>query len=243
MTSAGSSKRKRSSASGSKRRKKARYTSWRSRAPRPSLRDEPLQVQTFTWDSDQAFNEGGRVTLLTAFSRGSGENQRKFQETITYKVGLNLGVTASGNVQKYCIASQPMCWLVWDKTPGTTNLTPSDIFDVPAGLIRWPSTWKVKRSESLRFVVKRRWPFDLAVNGSQFDGDYSKLPVPNCRNLLTLSRFAKALGVVTEWKDTDGSASSDIKGGALYLVLAPANGVVFVARGVIKVYFKSVGNQ
>ncbi|WOF76323.1 capsid protein [Bothriochloa barbinodis associated virus] len=243
MTSGTSSKRKRSSTVTGKRRKKARSSGWRPRVPRAVLRDEPLQVQTFTWSEDQGFNEGGRVLNLTAFSRGSGENQRKSQETITYKVGLNLGVTASANVQQYCIPSVPVCWLVWDKTPGTTTLRPDDIFDVPTGLVRWPSTWKVKRTDSKRYVVKRRWPFELAVNGSKFDGDYSKLPVPNCKNLVTLNRFAKGLGVVTEWKDTDGSAASDIKGGALYLVMAPANGIVFTARGVIKVYFKSVGNQ
>nr|AFN80576.1 capsid protein [Paspalum striate mosaic virus] len=238
---AASSKRKRGSTSATKRRKKPRYTKWTS--ARISNRDA-LQVQTFTWGEDHAFNAGGRAILLTAFTRGSAENQRKSQETITYKVSINLGVSASATVLKYCCKSQPLCWLVYDKCPtGITDLTPSDIFDVPSGLQNWPSTWKVKREASHRFVVKRRWPFTLSCNGSTFQKDYTNLPVCNTDNLVSVTRFAKGLGVRTEWKDTTTAEASDIKGGALYLVVAPANGLVFTARGVIKVYFKSVGNQ
>ncbi|ADT91303.1 coat protein [Bromus catharticus striate mosaic virus] len=238
MTS--SSKRKRGSGK-TKTRKKARYTKWTS--SRTTSAADSLQVQTFLWAEDQSFNTGGGCRLLTSFTRGSGENQRKSQETITYKVAVNLGISASTTVQKYCLTSHPICWLVYDKTPGIADLTPTDIFDVPTGLNNWPSTWKVKREASHRFVVKRRWPFRLSVNGSTFSADYTKLPVPNTDNLCTINRFAKGLGVRTEWKDTVSADASDIKGGALYIVLAPANGLVFTARGVIKVYFKSVGNQ
>ncbi|AFN80560.1 capsid protein [Digitaria ciliaris striate mosaic virus] len=237
-----SSKRKRGSSSAGKRRKKPRYTKWT--GSRSSASQDALQVQTFQYAEDQAFNAGGRALLLTAFTRGSAENQRKSQETITYKVSVSLGVSASSTVQKYCVKSQPICWLVYDKTPtGIADLVPSDIFDVPSGLTNWPCTWKVKREVSHRFVVKRRWPFTLSCNGSTFTADYTKLPVPNTDNLVSVNRFAKGLGVRTEWKDTVSAEASDIKGGALYIVLAPANGVVFTARGVIKVYFKSVGNQ
>ncbi|ADN93258.1 coat protein [Digitaria didactyla striate mosaic virus] len=241
MSPAGSYKRKRSAASSSATPKRRRV--YKQAVSRPLSRREPLQVQDFTWEQDSAFNAGGSAYLLTSYARGSAENQRKTAETITYKVAINLGVAISGTMQQYCVSSRPVCWLVYDAAPSGTAVTAQEIFGFPDGLKNWPTTWKVARSVSHRFIVKRRWVFTLESNGSNFATGYSSNPCAIPQSLPVLNKFAKQLGVRTEWKNTAGGDFGDIKSGALYLVLAPANGLTFVARGNIRMYFKSVGNQ
>nr|AFN80690.1 capsid protein [Chloris striate mosaic virus] len=241
MSPASSWKRKRPSSSSAQASKKRRV--YRPAVSRSLARREPLQVQDFVWDTDVAFNRGGGCYLLTSYARGSAENQRKTAETITYKVAVNLGCAISGTMQQYCISSRPVCWLVYDASPTGSAVTPKDIFGYPEGLVNWPTTWKVARAVSHRFIVKRRWVFTMESNGSRFDRDYTNLPAAIPQSLPVLNKFAKQLGVRTEWKNAEGGDFGDIKSGALYLVMAPANGAVFVARGNVRVYFKSVGNQ
>ena len=57
------------------------------------------------------------------------------------------------------------------------------------------------------------------------------------------NRFIKGLGVRTEWKNSTSGDIADIKAGALYLVIAPSNGVTLNVYARFKMYFKSIGNQ
>jgi hypothetical protein len=122
--------------------------------------------------------------------------------------------------------------------PGT-----SEIFDQ---LFKdYPSTWKVQRNVSNRFIVKRRFAVTVEANGvdptkSQSSSYYGPGPCNQCK---TLNKFIKRLGCATEWKNNSTGDVGDIKEGALYFIVAPSMGTKINVYGKFRLYFKSVGNQ
>lgn len=234
-------KRRKTNSAALKRAYEAADAYIRSRVVRPSL-----QVINYKWTSNGigvSFNQGGATYLVTAYARGSGEDQRKGAETLTYKMGIDLAIRPQDAVMKYCNYSNPFGFLVYDSQPDGTKPEPKNIFDIGTGFEDHPCTWKVQRALCNRFVVKRRWAFKLQTNGATASVDYSNKPINPCMTNVYFHKFVKRLGVRTEWKNTTGGDIGDIQKGALYFIMAPASGVAFVAKGNIRMYYKSVGNQ
>ncbi|AIT39767.1 capsid protein [Switchgrass mosaic-associated virus 1] len=214
----------------------------RRRDGRPSL-----QVINYTWKNDGSavtIGNGGGVYLLTEFPRGDAEDQRHTGETLTYKVSLNLQFAVQEDYRKYCNRAQNMVFLVYDAQPTGTNPKITDIFHIAASqFFPIPATWMVSRENSHRFVIKRKWMFITEVNGSGTAKDYTNAPCYPAHFSLIFKRFVQRLGVRTEWKNSTEGGIGAISKGAMYLIIAPGNGMPLEARGNIRLYFKSIGNQ
>ncbi|ABZ03978.1 coat protein [Sugarcane streak virus] len=208
---------------------------------RPSLQIQTLQAAGQTMISVPS---GGVCELLGTFSRGSDEGNRHTNETVIYKVSLDYHFVATAASCKYSSIGTGVVWLVYDAQPSGNAPTVKDIFPHPDTLTAFPYTWKVGREVCHRFVVKRRYTFTMEVNGrigSDVPGSTSCWPP--CRRNIYFHKFVTGLGVKTEWKNTTGGDVGDIKKGALYIVVAPGNGLEFTVHGNARLYFKSVGNQ
>ncbi|ASA49173.1 capsid protein [Rice latent virus 2] len=157
----------------------------------------------------------GEVRIITGYSRGSDEQSRHTNETITYKLSLDLYVTVDTECQKYVGKGVAVAWLVYDAQPTGEMPAASTIFPHVADMATAPCTWKVGREVCHRFVVKRRWVITLETNGrvagTVFQGANG---VPPCNRTVYFHKFCKRLGVRTEWKNTSGGSIGDIKTGA-----------------------------
>lgn len=208
---------------------------------RPSLQIQEL-VQT--GNSKLEVKNGGSCLLLGTFSRGADEGQRHTNETMIYKVAIDMHFSVTAAAAAYSNQGTGVVWLIYDAQPNGTQPTLKDIFAYDASQVAWPYLWKVSREACHRFVVKRRYTFHLETNGRRND----EVPPQNavwtpCRTSCYFHKFAKGLGVRTEWKNnTDGGIGS-IKKGALYFAIAPGNGIEFNLFGRNRLYFKSIGNQ
>nr|QOK63151.1 coat protein [Wheat dwarf India virus] len=231
------SKRKRLRSSGSK----GSATKLRKLPVRPSLQIQSLYYTLTTYVD---FKTGGESYLMASYARGSDEGERHTNETMTYKAALNLHLSASSDACKYSNTGTGCIWLIYDAQPTGNKPSPKDIFGYSDSLNSWPTTWMVSREQCHRFVVKRRLTFTLETNGRlASDVPPSNVVWPPCKKSINFHKFAKGLGVRTEWKNkTDGGIGS-IKKGALYFVIAPGNGVEGRMFGTIRMYFKSIGNQ
>ncbi|AAA47829.1 27.2 kDa orf [Sugarcane streak virus - [Natal]] len=242
-------KRKRSDETGRRKRssgvKQGRTSAARAgsavRRTRPSLQIQTLQA---AGTSMIEVPSGGVCDLLGSFSRGSDEGNRHTNETVIYKVALDYHFIATAAACKYSSIGTGVVWLVYDAQPSGNPPTVKDIFPHPDTLTAFPYTWKVGREVCHRFVVKRRWTFTMEVNGRiGSDIPPSTSCWPPCRKNIYFHKFVTGLGVKTEWKNTTGGEVGDIKKGALYIVIAPGNGLDFTVHGNARLYFKSVGNQ
>nr|WKU84279.1 coat protein [Sugarcane streak Reunion virus]WKU84420.1 coat protein [Sugarcane streak Reunion virus]WKU84424.1 coat protein [Sugarcane streak Reunion virus]WKU84428.1 coat protein [Sugarcane streak Reunion virus]WKU84432.1 coat protein [Sugarcane streak Reunion virus] len=230
--------------------KRARPKAGRTSAARPGTavrRVRPaLQIQTLQAAGTSMITvpSGGVCDILGSYSRGSDECNRHTNETVTYKVALDYHFVASAAACKYSSIGTGVVWLVYDAQPQGNCPTVKDIFPHPDTLSAFPYTWKVGREVCHRFVVKRRWTFTMEVNG-RIGSDVPPATAvwPPCRKNIYFHKFVTGLGVKTEWKNTTGGEVGDIKKGALYIVIAPGNGLDFTVHGNARLYFKSVGNQ
>ncbi|WKZ08267.1 coat protein [Urochloa decumbens associated virus] len=231
--------------SASRRRVRPR-TSYVPRGPRRN-RLPSLQVDQDVYAATTAINvdtHGAKIGLVTNFLRGTSEDARHTNETILYKMSLDFYIMVNEVHQVYSGKSVCCCWLVYDAQPSGVEPEGNTIFYYNSDLRSQPTTWKVGREVCHRFVVKRRWVFTLETNGYKAG---TVLPgntgVPPCNRSIYFHKFCKRLGVRTEWKNSSGGTLGDIKTGALYLVFAPGNAMGFKVQGVVRKYFKSVGNQ
>nr|APZ85941.1 capsid protein [Maize streak virus] len=212
-----------------------------SKADRPSLQIQTLQHAGTTMITVPS---GGVCDLINTYARGSDEGNRHTSETLTYKIAIDYHFVADAAACRYSNTGTGVMWLVYDTTPGGQAPTPQTIFAYPDTLKAWPATWKVSRELCHRFVVKRRWLFNMETDGRIG----SDIPPSNaswkpCKRNIYFHKFTSGVGVRTQWKNvTDGGVGA-IQRGALYMVIAPGNGLTFTAHGQTRLYFKSVGNQ
>nr|AFJ15133.1 capsid protein [Maize streak Reunion virus] len=216
------------------------------RVPRNPRVRPSLQIQTITNGSSSMVpvKQPGYCGLLGTYSRGSDENQRHTSETMTYKIALDLHFSITSAAAAYSNSGTGVLWLIYDSQPNGAQPTLKDIFAYEDSLVAWPYTWKVSREVCHRFVVKRRYTFTLESNGRRNDEQPPSNSVwPPCKTHLYFHKFAKGLGVRTEWKNDTAGSVGNIKKGALYIGIAPGNGVEFNVFGKTRLYFKSIGNQ
>ncbi|AAC98085.1 coat protein [Sugarcane streak Egypt virus - [Man]] len=226
-------------------KKKPERTSAARAGPSRRIRP-PLQIATFVaaGQSMVSVPSGGVCELLGSYARGADEANRHTNETVTYKVALDYHFVATAAACKYSSIGTGVAWLVYDAQPTGNTPTTKDIFGYSDSLVAFPYTWKVSREVCHRFVVKRRCTFTMETDGRIG----SDVPPANtswspCKRAIYFHKFFTGLGVKTEWKNlTDGGVGA-IKKGALYLVIAPGNGLEFTCHGQARLYFKSVGNQ
>ncbi|AHM88322.1 capsid protein [Axonopus compressus streak virus] len=161
---------------------------------------------------------GADVSLLTNFLRGTSEDARHTNETILYKLSLDLYIMVDDVHQVYSGKSVCCCWLVYDAQPTGALPDGSSIFSYNADLLSQPAVWKVGREVCHRFVVKRRWVFTLETNGCKagtlFTNTAGTMGIPPCNRSIYFHKFCKRLGVRTEWKNSSGGTIGDIKTGA-----------------------------
>ncbi|ACY08852.1 coat protein [Saccharum streak virus] len=211
------------------------------RGPRPALQIATYQA---AGTSMVTVPSGGVCELLATYARGSDEGNRHTNETITYKVALDYHFVASSAACRYSSIGVGVVWLVYDAQPSGNAPQVTDIFPHPDSLAAFPYTWKVGREVCHRFVVKRRWTFTMETDGRiGSDIPRSTDSWPPCKRSIYFHKFATGLGVKTEWKNLADGGVGSIKKGALYIVIAPGNGLEFTAHGNARLYFKSVGNQ
>nr|QBO56215.1 coat protein [Maize streak dwarfing virus]QBO56219.1 coat protein [Maize streak dwarfing virus]QBO56223.1 coat protein [Maize streak dwarfing virus] len=205
-----------------------------------------LQIQTLvaTGASEIGVRKGGTISLLGSYSRGSDESQRHTSETMTYKVAMNYYIYVPAEACKYSNKGLCCIWLIYDAQPNGAQPAIKDIFAPESTLVDWPHTWAVSREVCHRFVIKRRYTFTLETNG-RIGSDV--VPANTawypCNKSINFTKFAKGLGVKTEWKNDANGDVGSIKKGALYIAFASGNGVIFNVMGRTRLYFKSVGNQ
>nr|ADA67982.1 coat protein [Panicum streak virus] len=246
---AGALKRKRSDEVAWSRRKPAKKPA-RAPPPRagPSVRRglPALQIQTLVAAGDTMITvaNGGICSPLVTYSRGSDEGNRHTNETLTYKIALDYHFVLSSAACKHASRAVGVVWLVYDAQPTGNAPQVKDIFPHGDTLSAFPYTWKVGREVCHRFVVKRRWTFTMESNGRiGSDTPPANAAWTPVKRSIYFHKFCTGLGVKTEWKNvTDGGVGA-IKKGALYIVIAPGNGLDFTAHGQCRLYFKSVGNQ
>nr|AIY33579.1 capsid protein [Maize streak virus] len=241
------SKRKRADeAQWNKRSTKKKGSAPQAKKPGGKVEKPSLQIQTLLHSGDTMITvpSGGVCDLINTYARGSDEGNRHTSETLTYKVGVDYHFVADAASCKYSNRGTGVMWLVYDTTPGGNAPTTQDIFAYPSALKAWPTTWKVSRELCHRFVVKRRWLFTMETDGRiGSDTPPSNQSWPPCKRNVDFHKFTSGLGVRTQWKNvTDGGVGA-IQRGALYLVIAPGNGITFTAHGQTRLYFKNVGNQ
>nr|AIY33608.1 capsid protein [Maize streak virus] len=241
------SKRKRADeAQWNKRSTKKKGSAPQAKKPGGKVEKPSLQIQTLLHSGDTMITvpSGGVCDLINTYARGSDEGNRHTSETLTYKVGVDYHFVADAASCKYSNRGTGVMWLVYDTTPGGNAPTTQDIFAYPSALKAWPTTWKVSRELCHRFVVKRRWLFTMETDGRiGSDTPPSNQSWPPCKRNVDFHKFTNGLEMRTHWKNvTDGGVGA-IQRGALYLVIAPGNGITFTAHGQTRLYFKSVGNQ
>ncbi|AST11808.1 capsid protein [maize striate mosaic virus] len=241
-------KRKRTAGSSSVNRRKSRRVLPRTVAPYSQLpsRLPSLQVQTFASQGSAVVEvkKGGNCLMVTSYSRGSDESQRHTNETMTYKMSLDHVMVLRAELCKYSFKATHCGWVVYDAKPTGNQVTCKTIFGYPDGLVDYPTTWKVARDVAHRFVVKKRWTYRMESNGSNSSKDWSNgTGIPPCNRSVYVKQFVSKLNCRTEWKNTTGGDYGDIKGGALYVVLAAGQGMEHMAYGTTRMYFKSIGNQ
>nr|WKU84269.1 mutant coat protein [Maize streak virus] len=138
-----------------------------SKADRPSLQIQTLQHAGSTMITVPS---GGVCDLINTYARGSDEGNRHTSETLTYKIAVDYHFVADAQACKYSNTGTGVMWLVYDTTPGGQAPTPQTIFAYPDTLKAWPATWKVSRELCHRFVVKRRWLFNMETDGRNWFG-------------------------------------------------------------------------
>ena len=77
-----------------------------------------LQVASFTWGATNnqpvVFTEGGGIYNMTNFPFGSSENQRHTNQTILYKIMINMRVFTDSSQWSYCMKHNMYWWLIYD---------------------------------------------------------------------------------------------------------------------------------
>ncbi|ACC68194.1 coat protein [Urochloa streak virus] len=211
------------------------------RGPRPALQ---IAQYIAAGTSMVTVPSGGVCELLATYARGSDEGNRHTNETVTYKVALDYHFVLTAEACRYSSIGVGVAWLVYDAQPTGNAPQVSDIFPHGDTLAAFPYTWKVGREVCHRFVVKRRWTFTMESDG-RIGSDIPRTTDawPPCKRSIYFHKFVTGLGVKTEWKNVADGGVGAIKKGALYLVIAPGNGLTFTAHGIARLYFKSVGNQ
>ena len=116
-----------------------------------------LQVASFTWGTTNnqpaVFTEGGGIYNMTNFPFVSSKNQRHTNETILYKIMINMRVFTDSSQWSYCMKHNMYWWLIYDtqhadSTPDT-NLMFEKLND------NCPGLWVIKREMCHRFIVKK----------------------------------------------------------------------------------------
>lgn len=206
-----------------------------------------LQVAPFLWTNNKApqqVRSGGGVYLFSSYTFGSADYQRHTNETMTYKMSMMAQFGVDSNYYGTCAKYSVYYWLIYDTAPTGQMPTCASIFDTTYDTL--PVTWTVSRDVCHRFVVKKKGRVALATNGLDPSAQVAAASVRTadpCNQRVDVTRFFKRLGVRTEWKNSQDGGIGDIKSGALYLAIAPSNGVTVNVYGRFRLYFKSVGNQ
>ena len=188
------------------------------RRQRPSL-----QVASFTWGATNnqpaVFREGGSVYNMTAFPYGSSEAQRHSNQTILYKIMINMRIFTDSSQWNMCLKYNMYWWLVYDCQHADKAPEPKDIFEQIG--VNSPGLWIVNREQCHRYIVKKKWKTVLSVAGFDVSKSTTGGYVP-CHVFVDQKKFFKKLGVRTDWQSNTSGEVGAIKTGALYLIGAPS---------------------
>ena len=203
-----------------------------------------LQVATYTWGSTNnepvGFSTGGSVYNMTNFPFGSAESQRHTNQTIVYKMLLNMRVFTASSQWARCMRYNMYWWLIYDVGHSNTAPSTDDIFEKIA--TNCPNLWMVKREMVHRFIVKKKWKTCLTVTGFDVTKAAPNGAFPG-NVFVDQRKFFRRLGVRTDWGSGQSGEVAGIKSGALYLIGAPSYDFNVQAYAKFKMYFKSVGNR
>ena len=126
-----------------------------------------LQVASFTWggtnNQPATSSEGGGIYNMTNFPFGSSENQRHTNQTILYKLMINMRVFTDSSQWNYCMKHNMYWWLIYDTQHAGSAPDTNMIFEKIN--TNCPSLWIVKREMCHRFIVKKKWKTVLTVGG------------------------------------------------------------------------------
>ena len=128
-----------------------------------------LQVASFTWGGTNnqlaTFSEGGGIYNMTNFPFGSSENQRHTNQTILYKLMINMRVFTDSSQWNYCMKHNMYWWLIYDTQHADSTPDTNMIFEKIN--TNCPSLWIVKREMCHRSkppTVKTVFHFFLTIN-------------------------------------------------------------------------------
>ena len=203
-----------------------------------------LQVATYTWgitnNEPTNFGTGGAVYNMTNFPFGSAESQRHTNQTIVYKMLINMRVFTHSGQWARCMKYNMYWWLIYDVSKSKEAPSTNDIFEKIS--TNTPNLWMVKREMVHRFIVKKKWKTCLTVTGFDITKAAPNGAFPG-NVFVDQRKFFRRLGVRTDWANGTIGEVAGIKSGALYLVRAPAYDFNVQAYAKFKVYFKSVRNR
>ncbi|ACO88019.1 coat protein [Eragrostis curvula streak virus] len=193
----------------------------------------------------------GALSLVTAFKAGTAEECRHSNQTIVKSFDISGTLYVQSPTSSNCGPVVVYFWLIYDSEPRQAIPNITDVFSMPWTSV--PSSWRISRSSSHRFVVKRKWHYELMSDGVLPQSN-TKVQTHNpvSRNMMDFSKYINNLGVPTEWMSTGDGTIGDIKKGALYLAAACRQGIVGDATkitievefiGQSRTYFKSIGYQ
>ena len=203
-----------------------------------------LQVATYTWGSTNnepaSFGTGGAVYNMTNFPFGSAEWQRHTNQTIVYKMLINMRVFTHSGQWARCMKYNMYWWLIYNVSKSNEAPSTNDIFEKIS--TNTTNLWMVKREMVHRFIVKKKWKTCLTVTGFDITKAAPNGAFPG-NVFVDQRKFFRRLGVRTDWANGTIGEVAGINSGALYLVGAPAYDFNVQAYAKFKVYFKSVGNR
>ncbi|AUF71981.1 putative coat protein [Tomato apical leaf curl virus] len=198
------------------RRRLSYYPRYIPRGPKKNTRDK---VYTFT--SYKAFSDLGGVWLLNGFAQGLGNNQRNGSVEIIRALNLRLGVAIAEGATALNFARDWNCtwYVIADQSPGSTIPAFSDIFTTGSAAV--DGLEYIPDDMHLRFQIKMKGKLKFITSGVSYSTAVtSKTGYNKCHDIVR--KFKSKLNVRTDYdSNSSGGAITDIKKGALYLVINP----------------------
>jgi len=222
------------------------------------VKQPALPVYRYQWFGDVTaktnlvLTSNANIIMMNCFKQGRGDDNRTHNQTMLYKMRIQGTMWVHDDTSIYITPIRVYFFLVYDAEPKGALPTASDVFSMPWATL--PATWTVQRSNSHRFVVKRRWHVDLQSGGLPFgkqnvDTRYS---YPVAKNVVDMDKFFTGLRLSTEWMNTGDGTIADVKKGAVYCFALTRAGLNSSASSknmqVVtclehSCYFKSIGLQ
>lgn len=200
----------------------------------------PMQYLSEVHQIDN-IGDRGSIVFLNNCPVGTALGTRHTQKVRWTSILLSGNVKLGTEANTHNMYQWVFVWLVFDKRPGITNPSPSDIF---SGTVNEPETWVKNLNNGDRFVICLKKKYSLiggGYNDAQMTDAAPSAKVPYYPYMKSRPvEVYKSLSGVSKFKDVTSGDVDDMEQGAYYLVVATFHGYNCSMSLNKRMYFRSI---